>query len=1206
VTLPQENIVQKKTSSIDNDEEFVQARSSSSDDVGNRDFVAVMDRAKSCLAPRDAKTARAIDTSSSVHTTGTVNIGNVYQMTPASISIQSSQTEPSQTEPSQETVSRFGNKNSFSINEMQSKFETSAAIVASETKISELVTSDNGSVSSAASLQKGSPKGKNAPFSGAPSFESASVALAKKDSPKGKSDASLATPSFELDSGASARRKDYTKRGASMEAITQIKSETPKNSAMKSTSFLEASLESASDACARKDSQKRKNAASLTVPSFESDNGASAIQNGTTKSGAPVEAKSRIESPTPQRSASVEVKSRVEAGSITPMGTRDFSISRLKKPTVRRGMQRQQGEFDGGAAGWKNYTAGLSLIRSSSREEFQKEVNVLQHNKSITSNMPEIRDTPTEETNGIVITASKSSDSVSIRKLRSRFESSKQEQLTSKQQQLTALNGQQRKQQNKSYPKSSSQQGSPFREPPTLTKGPFINGPSSMIGSGIYLKNTTIQAMSSLGNESLDSAESSLDKSESNEDNTVSSGNPEDGTLNTKKVLRYAKILERRNGAGSHETEGLEVNGSESIQSFDNSIEKKDTNTSSLKENCNAGDGGKQELPVSNNLSSTAKVAVDGNNVDNPPNISKKNFSQVKSRRKAFQVRKNPPVAQTYQQYVKTPEKSQKVNDSSLSPKKEDDVLPTAPNVGDDADDKQIERSPATSVRDRIAVFGHHKATPVKNKTSSVKKSPTRNSATPPRTQTCPTKIGGPLQQQHQQKLTGVTPPPSIAINHTTETPSPLWVVPNRSNGQGGYSPIIPKKQHQLIYGKNNHPNLTPHVNSNLSDIHRPPSDKNIPPPVSLSPPTTNMLRGNQRGGGINRPTPIHTRHDSPSPSHYEDDGDDDGITLSPTFSEVSGLTMPTCIATVNGDASVSAQSDIFDNLPSLTNTNLTPNFDALSPIARHRQRNEKEKSALSAGAKLAKHPYLQRMHSKQGRTGLVTEGATPTKNKNVDSAVEQEIKTPRAKGRVGLRGQSLSRREQIVSRVRASPRHKQFPQHSTNNVAANHPVTLNPTISQSASGASGTAMGSQFRTFNGRTNNGPNGRGANGYLPPAQKPKGKVAEGVDTQEWQKRNANVEKINKNHTILQSTSGVSGNTHGSPFRNHHGRISNGPRSGGVDGFLPPAQKPKGKVAESVDRANRKAKMGNRQGGVASWWSRNEGKNSSANQDCIRID
>ena len=156
-------------------------------------------------------------------------------------------------------------------------------------------------------------------------------------------------------------------------------------------------------------------------------------------------------------------------------------------------------------------------------------------------------------------------------------------------------------------------------------------------------------------------------------------------------------------------------------------------------------------------------------------------------------------------------------------------------------------------------------------------------------------------------------------------------------------------------------------------------------------------------------PAPVETRFDSPLPRD-RDEEEEDGITLSPTFSEVSCLTMPTCIGTFNGNSSQSpSQLDLFDNL----HQNGTLFHETMSPIARHRQQKGNT-TFLTGGAKISTHPYLQRLSSKF---------PTPSIEKpvnNVDVAViPVETKTPKARGSPGVG----SRREQLVSRVLASPR---------------------------------------------------------------------------------------------------------------------------------------------------------------------------------------
>eukprot|EP00571_Detonula_confervacea_P016781 CAMPEP_0172298652 /NCGR_PEP_ID=MMETSP1058-20130122/1204_1 /TAXON_ID=83371 /ORGANISM="Detonula confervacea, Strain CCMP 353" /LENGTH=2322 /DNA_ID=CAMNT_0013007933 /DNA_START=216 /DNA_END=7184 /DNA_ORIENTATION=- len=800
------------------------------------------------------------------------------------------------------------------------------------------------------------------------------------------------------------------------------------------------------------------------------------------------------------------------------------SFKSSKKEVLPETKPESSGYGDGTASSaWKSYNFG-----GRSTKESKKGFLLAPPESALDVEIQGV--TSEEEVNDTIDPAhSKSSDNaVSIRELRSRFESQK-----------IAAAGEG----DASYLQKS------FKDIRQEPSSQMLKG-STMIGSGIYLKNREIQAMSSLGCETHDTGESS-NKSEENE-GTVSDGTVGDGTLDTKKVLRYAKILERR-GEEDPEEEN------ESIKSFENSIEKMDTSNSSKENNV--------VKAVDN--SNTATANNNNNDADFP------NFSPVKMRKKAFESQKpRTMVAQAHEQMLKTPERnkasSAKSGALSLSPKK--DVPP--PNVATTATPMQAETQ-ATSVKDRIAVFGKN-TTPIK--------------IHPRQQQAAPNKVVVPLQQQAQiainrgpskvvvslqQQSTVATnrglkkvvplqqqsasPPRTIAMNHrATSTPSPLWIA-NRK-GQA-FSPID-----KPVYGNN----ISPHVKSNGVGSRLPSNNNRSPPVRFLTPPHQMKNTTEEVNPRVDRPAPVQTRYKSPIAHEYDDD-EDDGITLSPTFSEVSGLTLPTCLGTVNGDAAprVSVQSDLFDNL----SKNGTLFHETMSPIARHRKqqyhetmsplamhKKRQEKLDFSPGAKITSHPYLQRVNSKQNAAPS-TSIETSIINDSADRL--HELKTPRARGSPGISqgNKTVSRREQIVSRVRASPRHKSFPQQLANN------ANPNPSKARSQEWQERNAM--------------------------STKPKPSKAM---SQEWQEKNMIEEQ-----DISLSSSGDK-----SPLRHFDGR-------GGKA-----SEKSKGRVADSVERVNRRMKKvqghSTQQHQIPSKdRARNYGDaqnedqgNSLATQDCIRID
>ena len=603
--------------------------------------------------------------------------------------------------------------------------------------------------------------------------------------------------------------------------------------------------------------------------------------------------------------------------------------------------------------------------------------------------------TSEEKDDGIVITKSNLSETVSIKELRSRFEDQKSGEEANK---------------------------------------------STMVGSGIYLKNREIQAMSSLGSETKDTAESSLIKSEANEDDTIG-----DGTLDTKKVLRYAKILERRG------VQAADSQDSSMKSSMGHSIEKKDTSNSS-KENYVA-----------------PKIKNKGSSFSSSP--------PVKLRKMAFEGKKNPKVAQTYQQFVannnsptpfyewkkdKATKGSYESSLSSKTSKTADDVPPPPNNVGPTS--MQGESPGTASVKDRIAVWGDQ--------------SRSQNQAVP-RQQASPNKVMVPLTQQAQnhptmnmnqspnraalplQQQQQGTPPRTIAMNQSNNTPSPLWVANNQNSGQG-YSP----------YGNN----ASPHHFKN----------SNVGTWAPTASPSSLHVQGMRNNGYGMRPSPVQTtRYESPiANSHQYDNDEEDGITLSPTFSEVSGLTLPTF------DASrVSMQSgDVFDNL----SKSGSMYHETMSPIARHRRQQEKKVANIS------KHPYLQRVNRQQA-SRIPNVQAAPSSDNNVDRL--HELKTPKA---------GTSRREKIVNRVRASQQNEK--QTNSREWQAQNVIKEQHTLSHSSSSGSPATPVRHF-------------------LPSQQNSKGKVAERVETvnRRTQKRNSDQHQKRGSRYSSEGDSGRNNNS-----------------------------------------------------------------------------
>ena len=125
----------------------------------------------------------------------------------------------------------------------------------------------------------------------------------------------------------------------------------------------------------------------------------------------------------------------------------------------------------------------------------------------------------------------------------------------------------------------------------------------------------------------------------------------------------------------------------------------------------------------------------------------------------------------------------------------------------------------------------------------------------------------------------------------------------------------------------------------------------------------------------------VQTSFDSPG----DEDDYDDGITLSPTCSEVSGLTLPTCLGSVTEDKPKAKYC--------------APDFKCMSPIARHRQKQG------ANGGTLFNHPYLRRMMSnvstprangQHQEHSNNNQAAGPTHREQIISRVIEKPSTPR------------------------------------------------------------------------------------------------------------------------------------------------------------------------------------------------------------------
>jgi len=637
-------------------------------------------------------------------------------------------------------------------------------------------------------------------------------------------------------------------------------------------------------------------------------------------------------------------------------------------------------------------------------------------------------------------------------------------------------------------------------------KRSMITGQSSMIGNGLYLSNSDIQAMSSLESATNDTADSSLNKAESYETGTLGDDTIGDGTLNTKKVLRYAKILERRDG----EAEEDESMTAESETQTEPSVNEQAVTekVNSLRMNWNlkkmayeVGVAEKERLSVKEEEEVVEEVksprmgmkwnpttmAYEQVCIEEPVEEPKKtggaaksfetsieqkdtdkaivsksweakqhdtkakeetepaSFSSVKNRMQAFESKKSR-AGDLPQYSFKKKESSISKKESSFSPMKKDrsispkkDDIPApkeAPvtinvssttSMNKEQSSVEPEDDKPMSIKDKIAAFGGGKQqrTPGKIPTRSpvkVQQKPVvavndRSSpakAVPSWQNRGPNKVMPTMQQQQQQKK--LSPPRTIDMNQSNNnTPSPLWVA-NR-NGQG-YSPID---------------NISPQVKP--STVNRFPTNRSS---INYSPiprqsqrhdeDNQNIVAAFSRDAGLDqaRPEPIQTRYESPIPSEYggDDDDEEDGITLSPTISEVSGLTIPTCIGSVYGD--------------NFENTANNGPVHAMSPIARHRhqqespisrhrrQQQEERNAASTPGGNVAtqQQPYLQRAsprhHQQQYQQGLAqsTSVDTPSNHYNNTHDRIQQMKTPKSRGSWG--GVNSARRDKLVQQVKA------------------------------------------------------------------------------------------------------------------------------------------------------------------------------------------
>ena len=431
-----------------------------------------------------------------------------------------------------------------------------------------------------------------------------------------------------------------------------------------------------------------------------------------------------------------------------------------------------------------------------------------------------------------------------------------------------------------------------------------------------------------------------------------------DETVDTKKVLRFVKSLEQK---GSFD----------SIKSLDNEnggIEHKDTSNSSKENHYD-----KETVDAITECITTYRGM--------PP----------KMRKEVVLVRTN---AQAHEQLLKN--KTEMKEDNNCAASSSNALSSNGNHAISSAAVPSNAEIVTASVKDRVAIFSTAKAALMRRRSSPSNVLPPQEAnsdipSIPLQQQSKISAIRGPSRVPLPAYQQFATPPRTIAMNQTINSPSPLQVT-----------------------NTNDSPNLKGPTNQRASsnfrqEFSRLPCSRQSPGRYS-SHADRPLRHVSTRNDEINRPVPVDTRYDS-SPAQEFDYDDEDGITLSPTFSEVSGLTAPTCIGTINSQTST--HPDLFDKC----HGNKNSYHETMSPIARHRQ--QQEKLALITGhTKLSTHPYIKRLGAKLHTMPVENQ----ISNNNI---ILEEVATPKARGRPSDDQLQISpsRREQLISRVRASPR---------------------------------------------------------------------------------------------------------------------------------------------------------------------------------------
>jgi hypothetical protein len=376
------------------------------------------------------------------------------------------------------------------------------------------------------------------------------------------------------------------------------------------------------------------------------------------------------------------------------------------------------------------------------------------------------------------------------------------------------------------------------------------------------------------------SIESDIDENECHADG-------DDNSLDTKKVLLYAKKIEQR------ANEGI------SVQDSHPEVSKTEE----------AGSGETENSSKENILDQTAD--------DMFPN-----FSPVAIRKKAFEMRKQQKLR------AATPKNDEgSLQQNAVLVSQSSNVIAVQPGVQPVSSMAQS-TTPRLSVKERVASFNSpgvcNQSIPQANSYRQVV----------------------PFQKR--------TPPPgAIQMSYTNQTPSPLW-----TNSQHDGSMFSPMESFSSPIAQQRQ--LAPSLMAPSSTSNQQYQNRSI----------------SQQGYRNAQIKTVQTSYDC------DDDDYDDGITLSPTCSEVSGLTLPTCLGSVAEDK------------PKSSNENAPDHQECMSPIARHRQ-----KQGPNSNGTLFNHPYLKRMMS--------------------------NVSTPKASGQQqasAAQSNRPSHREQIISRVIEKP----------------------------------------------------------------------------------------------------------------------------------------------------------------------------------------